>query len=144
MPRPLIVSADISIPADELAFTFARSAGPGGQNVNKVNTKAVLRWRVANSPSLPAAVRARFLAKYGNRVNAEGELVLACDEHREQGRNLTACREKLRTMITAVLVPPRRRIKTRPPRAAVERRIKSKQRQSEKKQSRRGGVEPRD
>lgn len=125
------------IPAAELTFTFARSAGPGGQNVNKVSTKAVLRWRVAETPSLPTSVRARFLAKYGNRVNAEGELVLACDEHREQARNVTACREKLRAMILAVVTPPRRRIKTRPTRAAVERRIASKQRQSEKKQRRR-------
>jgi ribosome-associated protein len=141
MPRALVVNADISIPAAELIFTFARSAGPGGQNVNKVNTKAVLRWRVVDTPSLPPAVRARFLAKYGNRVNADGELVLASDEHREQGRNLTACREKLRTMIAAVLTPPRRRIKTRPSRGAVERRIESKQRQSEKKQGRKGGFD---
>jgi ribosome-associated protein len=144
MPRALIVNADISIPAEELAFTFARSAGPGGQNVNKVNTKAVLRWPVAASSSLPPAVRGRFLAKYGNRVNNEGELVLTCDEHREQGRNLTTCREKLRTMIVAVLTPPRRRIKTRPSRGAVERRIKAKQRQSEKKEGRRGGLDGRD
>jgi ribosome-associated protein len=144
MPRALIVNADISIPAAELVFTFARSAGPGGQNVNKVNTKAVLHWRVVDTPSLPLALRARFLAKYGNRVNSEGELVLACDEHREQGRNLTACREKLRAMIIAVLTPPRRRIKTRPSRGAVERRIESKQRQSEKKSRRRGGLDPRD
>jgi ribosome-associated protein len=138
MPAPLIVNSEISIPAAELAFTFARSAGPGGQNVNKVNTKAVLHWPVTDSPSLPESVRRRFLAKYGNRVNAEGELVLASDEHREQGRNVTACREKLRAMITAVLTPPRRRIKTRPSRAAVEKRIKAKQRQSEKKHGRRG------
>ena len=141
MPAPLVVNSEISIPAAELAFTFARSAGPGGQNVNKVNTKAVLHWRVIDAPSLPEAVRRRFLAKYGNRVNAEGELVLACDEHREQGRNVASCREKLRAMITAVLTPPRRRIKTRPSRAAVEKRIQAKQRRAEKKQGRRGGFD---
>jgi ribosome-associated protein len=144
MPSPLVINAEISIPAAELGFTFARSAGPGGQNVNKVNTKAVLHWQAVESPSLPDSVKRRFLAKYRNRVNSEGELVLACDEHRVQGRNITACREKLRTMITTVLTPPRRRIKTRPPRAAVERRIKSKQRQSEKKQGRRGGLDARE
>ena len=137
----LEINAGIAIPADQLVFTFARSAGPGGQNVNKVNTKAVLHWRVVESASLPEAVRKRFLAKYGNRVNGDGELVLSCDEHREQGRNLTACREKLRSMITAVLTPPRRRIKTRPSRSAVEKRIKAKHRQSEKKQGRRGGLD---
>ncbi len=136
MPRPLVINADLVIPAAELQATYARSAGPGGQNVNKVNTKAVLRWQVVQSPSLPEAVRRRFLERYANRVNGVGELVLAADEHREQSRNLAACYDRLREMIVAVLRPPRRRIKTRPSRAAVERRIESKQRASEKKQRR--------
>ncbi len=141
MPRALSINSAITIPAGELATTFVRSAGPGGQNVNKVNTKAVLRWAVRHSPSLPPAVRNRFLAKYGNRVNNEGELVLTCDEHREQARNLAASREKLRAMILSVLTPPRRRVKTKPTKGAVERRLQSKQRKSEKKQSRRSGGE---
>jgi ribosome-associated protein len=140
MPRDLVVTDGMVIPAAELQATFARSAGPGGQNVNKVNTKAVLRWRVATSPSLPEPIRARFLQRYANRVNNDGELVLSADEHREQPRNLNACREKLRQMILSVARPPRRRVKTRPPRAAVERRIKQKRRTSEKKQSRRGAA----
>jgi ribosome-associated protein len=137
MGRPLVVTADLIIPAAELAISYARSAGPGGQNVNKVNTKAVLRWQAVATPSLPDDVRRRFLARYANRINGEGELVLAADEHREQSRNLAACRERLVQMIVAVLHPPRRRVKTRPSRAAVERRIESKQRSSEKKQRRR-------
>lgn len=141
MPRALVINEQITIPAGELQATFARSAGPGGQNVNKVNTKAVLRWQVAATPSLPEAVRRRFLTRYANRVNSEGELVLSADEHREQSRNLTACREKLQQMVLAVVAPPRRRVKTRPSRAAVERRIKAKQQNSEKKQRRRGGGE---
>ena len=68
-----------------------------------MNTKAVLRWQVVATPSLPEAVRRRFLGRYGNRINGEGELVLAADEHREQSRNLAACRERLRQMILAVL-----------------------------------------
>jgi ribosome-associated protein len=137
MARSLIVNAEITIPAAELQFSYARSAGPGGQNVNKVSSKAVLRWHAAATSSLPEAVRRRFLTKYASRINAAGELVLACDEHREQPRNAAACLERLRTMITAVLKPPRRRVKTRPPRAAIERRIKLKQQTSEKKQRRR-------
>jgi len=137
MPRSLVVNADIIIPAGELQLSFARSAGPGGQNVNKVSSKAVLRWQVVATASLPEAVRRRFVTRYANRINVAGELVLSSDEYREQPRNTAACMERLRTMILAVLVPPRRRVKTRPPRAAVERRIKSKQQTSEKKQRRR-------
>ncbi|HYO24749.1 MAG TPA: alternative ribosome rescue aminoacyl-tRNA hydrolase ArfB [Lacipirellulaceae bacterium] len=137
MPRSLLVNAEIVIPAAELQISYARSAGPGGQNVNKVSSKAVLRWQVANTPSLPPAVRRRFIERYGNRINGEGELVLAGDEHREQSRNLAACCERLRAMILSVATPPRRRIKTRPSRGAVERRIEAKQRSSEKKQRRR-------
>jgi ribosome-associated protein len=139
MPRAIVINDQITIPAAELQASFVRSAGPGGQNVNKVNTKAVLRWQAAATPSLPEAVRRRFLTRYANRVNSAGELVLSADEHREQSRNLRACHDRLQQMILAVLAPPRRRVKTRPTRAAVERRIKAKQRTSEKKQGRRLG-----
>lgn len=144
MPRPLIVNADISIPAAELGISYARSAGPGGQNVNKVNSKAILRWRVVDSSSLPAAIRQRFLARYASRVTNDGEVVISADEYREQPRNLTACYERLRAMIVSVVTPPRRRVKTRPSRGSVERRIESKQRNSQKKQGRRGGFDSKD
>jgi ribosome-associated protein len=137
MPRPLVINAEIVIPAGELRASFARSAGPGGQNVNKVSSKAVLHWQVVATPSLPLPVRRRFVEKFGNRINGEGELVIAADEHREQSRNLSAAYERLRVMIASVLTPPRRRVKTRPSRSSVERRIQSKHRSSEKKQQRR-------
>jgi ribosome-associated protein len=142
MPRPLVINADLVIPAAELDASFARSAGPGGQNVNKVNSKAMIRWHVATSPSLPDDVRRRFVERYATRINAAGELVLAADEHREQSRNIAACYQRLRDMIVSVLRPPRRRIKTRPSRAAVERRIESKQRRSKTKQQRRYRPDP--
>ena len=118
MARALIVNAAMTIPAAEFAVSYARSAGPGGQNVNKVNSKAILRWRIVDSPSLPAAVRERFLAHFGNRVTNDGEIVIAADEHREQPRNLTACYDRLRAMILSVAKPPTRRVKTRPSRGA--------------------------
>ncbi|HQU47046.1 MAG TPA: peptide chain release factor-like protein, partial [Pirellulales bacterium] len=68
----LTVHNRIRIPLEEFEFTYARSSGPGGQNVNKVNSKALLRWPVRTSPSLPEAVRERFVGRYGNRITVEG------------------------------------------------------------------------
>jgi ribosome-associated protein len=133
----LIVNARLRIPLREFRFTFARSSGPGGQNVNKLNTKATLRWAVVSTPSLPEAVRARFLAKYANRVNAEGELVLTSQRFRDAGRNVADCLEKLRGMLAEVASPPKRRRATKPTRASRQRRLGEKRRQSEKKRLRR-------
>jgi len=134
----LRVEPNIEISDDELQFTFVRSAGPGGQNVNKVNTKAVLRWAVAASPSLDNAVRARFLTRYSSRLTTAGELILTSQQFRDQSRNRADCLEKLQKMLAAVAVAPRRRKKTRPSRASVERRLTGKLHRGEKKRGRRG------
>lgn len=133
----LMVSARLRIPAAEFAWSFARSGGPGGQNVNKVNSKAILRWAVMTSPSLSDDVRQRFLSAYASRLTTEGELVLASDEHRDQPQNIAACYEKLAAMLQAVLVPPKKRKPTKPSAGSKRRRLEAKQRQSVKKESRR-------
>ncbi|HOX45995.1 MAG TPA: alternative ribosome rescue aminoacyl-tRNA hydrolase ArfB [Myxococcota bacterium] len=135
----LEVSASLRIPRAELEFTFARSSGAGGQNVNKVNSKAVLRWDLRHSPSLPPGVRARFLARFGSRVTREGELVLASEEHRDQARNIEACLEKLTDMLRAVERPPKPRRPTRPSAGQKRRRLADKRHQKTKKTLRRGG-----
>ena len=137
MPRPLVVNSRLLIPGAELSLSFARSAGPGGQNVNKVNSKAVLRWNVAGSRSLSESVKARFLQRYPQRVNHLGEVVLASDRQRDQPRNIADCYEKLRQMLLAVLVAQRPRKLTRPSRGAVERRLQTKRQSTQRKQRRR-------
>ena len=133
----LLVNETIRIRLKELCFSFSRSSGAGGQNVNKVNTKATLRWDVLRSPSLPDDVRDRFLRSYSRRITAEGELVLSSQRFRDRGRNVADCLEKLRAMLAEVAVPRRPRKRTRPTRAAVERRLAGKQRASVKKKQRR-------
>lgn len=136
MARPLVVNSRLQIPSKEITLSFARSAGPGGQNVNKVSSKAVLRWNVAASNSLPDDVKTRFLENFRTRITNQGEIVLSSDRHRDQPRNITDCYEKLRQLILAVEFAPRVRKQTRPSRGAVQRRLQSKRHSSQRKQRR--------
>ncbi|MBN1911626.1 MAG: aminoacyl-tRNA hydrolase [Pirellulales bacterium] len=133
----LVVNARLKIPLREITFTFARSSGPGGQNVNKVSTKAQLRWSVRQSPSLPEAVRQRFLARFARRITTEGDLLLTSQRFRDAGRNVADCLEKLRAMLAEVAQTPRVRKPTRPTAGSVRRRLDQKRRQSRKKEGRR-------
>ncbi len=133
----LIVTRQLQIPLAELEITFERSSGPGGQNVNKVNSKAVLRWDARGSPSLPEAVRQRFFQKYARRLTTEGELLVTSQRFRDAPRNSRDCLEKLRAMLLGVAQPPKRRRATRPTRGSVERRLQGKRRLSAAKQNRR-------
>jgi ribosome-associated protein len=133
----LIINERIRIPKSEFQLTFARSSGPGGQNVNKVSSKAVLRWTAAQSPSLPADVRGRFLVKYASRLTVDGELIVTSQRFRDQARNVDDVFDKVVAMLSSVAAPPKRRRATRPTRASVERRVKAKQIGSRKKQLRR-------
>ncbi|HVX64161.1 MAG TPA: alternative ribosome rescue aminoacyl-tRNA hydrolase ArfB [Pirellulales bacterium] len=133
----LAVNSRLRIPLDEFEFTFARSSGPGGQNVNKVSSKALLRWPIQTSPSLPEAVRSRFLGKYGNRVTTDGDLLISSQRYRDQRRNVDDCLEKLRVMLAEAAAPPVRRKRTKPSRGSIERRLEAKRQQSTRKQARR-------
>jgi ribosome-associated protein len=133
---PLRINSRIVIPRSELRLSFVRSSGPGGQNVNKVNTKVQLRWCVTRSGSVPEDVRDRLLARYARRINDRGELVLASQRYRDQARNIADCLAKLRDMVSAAAVPPRRRKKTAPPRSSAEARLREKRAQSDKKRRR--------
>lgn len=133
----LIITDNLQIPLSELSFTFSRSGGPGGQNVNKVATKATLRFSVAESPSLPPPVRQRVEQRYASRLTVEGEILITSQRYRDQGRNIADCLEKLRAMLAEVARPPKTRRPTKPSKASRQRRLTGKRKQSEKKTQRR-------
>jgi len=133
----LIVNTRLQVPLREFHFTFARSSGPGGQNVNKVNTKATLRWNVVASGSLSEAVRRRFLDRFARRVTESGEVIVTSQRFRDQGRNVADCLAKLRDMLAEVAAAPRPRKRTKPSRASRERRLKDKRLRSRQKSDRR-------
>jgi ribosome-associated protein len=132
----LEVNDTIAIPLDEFQFETSRSGGPGGQNVNKVNSKVQLRWTPSTSPSLPEAVKARLLLNVANRLTREGELLIASTRTRDQGQNVEDCLDKLRSMILVALNPPKPRRATRPTLASKKRRVEAKQRRSDVKRGR--------
>jgi len=127
----------IQIPEAEFTLTFTRSSGPGGQNVNKVNSKAVLTWDVTTSPSLPEPIRERFVARYSRRISKDGTLQITSQKYRDQGRNAEDCRQKLHELIQSVAVAPVKRKATLPSRGATQRRLLEKRVRSDRKQNRR-------
>src|SRR6266436_1967483 len=120
----------LRIPDEEFAWSFVRSGGPGGQNVNKVASKAVLRWDLAASPSLPDDVKSRLRTQQRRRITSEGELVLNSQRYRDQERNRLDCLEKLRDMIVQAAAPPKPRRPTRPTRGSREARLQDKRRRA--------------
>ncbi|MFN9717534.1 MAG: alternative ribosome rescue aminoacyl-tRNA hydrolase ArfB [Planctomycetota bacterium] len=133
----LTINSRIQIPTTEFQFSFARSGGPGGQNVNKVSSKAIMTWDVENSPSMPGDVRSRFKARYGKRINKEGVIQITSQRYRDQARNIEDCQSKLVELILAIAEPPVQRKPTAPTRGARQRRLNDKHVRSDVKQSRR-------
>ena len=132
----LVIKEGLVIPEDQLRWTYVRSGGPGGQNVNKVNSKAVIRWS-PTADFLPPAAWARCRKLANRYLTADGEVVIASDEYRDQLRNTERSRDKLRALILTALVPPKRRIATRTTMGSRLRSLDEKRLSSEKKQSRR-------
>ena len=132
----LVIDRRIRISPGEIEFRFARSSGPGGQNVNKVNSKAILRWPIDRSAGLPEDVRRRFRRRFARRITRDGVLVLTGQRYRDQKRNVADCLDKLRGMLEEVAAEPTPRRRTRPGPAARERRLGEKRLRAETKHRR--------
>lgn len=132
----LSVSPRLQIPQDEFEFQFARSSGPGGQNVNKVNSKATLRWRPLQSPSLPDDVRQRFAARFASKLLTDGSILISCEKSRSQLLNRQGCLDQLAAWLQEVATPPKKRRPTKPTRGSQTRRLNEKRRRSDTKRLR--------
>lgn len=132
----LRISPQLAIPEEELVERFVRSAGPGGQNVNKVATAVELRFDVANSTALPETLRLRLLARRDRRLTGKGVLVISAQRFRTQERNREDARERLAAVLRAALVVPSKRIATRPTKGSQERRLTSKRERAQVKRQR--------
>jgi ribosome-associated protein len=139
MPEPVRITVALAVPLDELRFSASRSSGPGGQHVNKTDTRVELRWHVAGSRVLTDAQRARLLDRLAGRINREGELVMTCSTERSQHRNRDLLLQRFAAVVRGALARRRPRRLTAPPAAATERRLSTKRRRSTVKRERRGG-----
>jgi len=119
-----------------VVFRYSRSRGPGGQNVNKVNTRAEVHLAIAAIVGLDEAGRQRLRALAGSRLVGEDTLHVDSDAHRSQFENREACLTRLRELVTAAATPPKRRKKTKPTRGSVERRLEGKRRAADRKRNR--------
>jgi ribosome-associated protein len=124
------VTASIALDEREIAETFVRASGPGGQNVNKVASAVQLRFDARRSPSLPTEVRARLERLAGSRLTRDGVIVITAQRHRAQARNRADALERLLELIRRAARPPLKRRPTKPGAAARERRIESKKRRA--------------
>jgi ribosome-associated protein len=132
----LFVAPGVEIPDSDLSVAFTRSAGPGGQNVNKVASAVQLRFALATNTTLRADVKSRLRALAGKRVTDDGELLIVARESRSQEQNRRLAEERLADFIRRALVAPKKRHATKPTRASKERRLQGKARSQRTKKLR--------
>ena len=125
------------IPESELKFSFSRSGGAGGQNVNKVETKVAVYWNFEDSPALSEEQKSLIKESLKNRINEKGELIIYSQTERSQAQNKEKALEILNALVNQALTIPEERKETKVPRREKEKRLGEKRRQAEKKESRR-------
>lgn len=131
------IKPGLVIPLSEIGFQFSRSGGPGGQNVNRRETRVELLYDVRNSPSLSEEQRERLLARLGGRLDSDGILHIVAHAQRSQLRNRQEAVERLVQLLRRALDVPRRRLPTRASRQAIEQRLAAKRKRSQAKELRR-------
>lgn len=134
--KGLAIHEQLTIPSRDLSWSAARSSGPGGQNVNKVATKVILRFDLDGTSALTQAQKRRLRKLAGRRLDDENGILISAQAERSQRQNLERARARLRRLILKSLVAPKRRLATKPSKSQKRRRLQDKRRQSEKKQRR--------
>lgn len=128
--RLIRITEDLSLPSEEVRFTFSRSGGPGGQNVNKLNSRATLWFDVENSPSLTAYQKLKIRRSLAGRINKDGVLQVAAEQHRTQKANRDDALQRFTELLAAALAEKKVRKKTRMSAGAREKRLQAKKRRS--------------
>ncbi len=124
---------DIQILFAELDFTYARSRGPGGQNVNRTNSAAILRWNLMSSQVISDELKLRLQAKLAAQLTEDGDILIRSDVHRDQDQNRSECIARLHALLRKALFVPKKRVATKPSRSSVRKRLDTKRKHSETK-----------
>lgn len=123
----------VQIPFHELTFSYARSGGPGGQNVNKTNSAAILRWNLEASSVFSEVQKERLRSKLQTKLSKEGDLIIRSDVHRDQDQNRSECIRRLHETLSRALHVPKKRVATKPTKSSQRKRVESKKIHSETK-----------
>lgn len=132
----LRIKRGVVVPESEIAAEYSRAAGPGGQHVNKTETRVTLRWSVADSAAISDEVREKLRRRLASRLTKDGELLVSVETHRSRLRNTELAYERMQEILQKALAEPKKRKPTKPSRGAKERRLKAKRKTAEKKQAR--------
>lgn len=121
---------------NELEYRYSRSSGPGGQHVNRTESKVDVRWDLENSHAVSESQKVRLRDKLATRLNKEGVLVLSCDEYRYRARNIEESQKRLKEILTQAMKVPKPRKKTKPSKSAVKKRLEGKKQRGDLKKTR--------